>query len=247
MDAAAGLLRADRRDRRAARRDGPGAARGVLARFLLRSGRKAAHRCSRSAPTPRRRQLEPEVHPPSRAGEDRAVLALAGRLWDFDVGAAAQPALYGSMPATLFPSPGTAVGTTLLWVTPAQFTEARLDRAQLPAGQAADALRGRRRGCRVRRGPRLCLALRRLLPGGAAARHGGSFRPAGGAPRRAPRSSCSTPPPCWRSGPRPARRRSSGRSSRTSSRSWARSRPRCAEPPRPSSRTAGPPFSRAGT
>jgi hypothetical protein len=55
--------------------------------------------------------------------EDRAVLALTGRLHEFDVGFAAQPALYGSMPATLFPSPGTAVAATVLWVTPAQFTQ----------------------------------------------------------------------------------------------------------------------------
>jgi hypothetical protein len=54
---------------------------------------------------------------------DRAVLALSGRLHEFDVGFAAQPALYGSMPATLFPSPGTAVCATVLWVTPAQFTQ----------------------------------------------------------------------------------------------------------------------------
>lgn len=54
---------------------------------------------------------------------DRSVLALAGRLHEFDVGVAAQPALYGSMPATIFPSPGTAVRATVLWVTPAQFTQ----------------------------------------------------------------------------------------------------------------------------
>jgi hypothetical protein len=57
------------------------------------------------------------------AAGDRTVLALSGRLHDFDVGVAAQPALYGSLPATLFPSPGTAAGATLLWVTPAQFTQ----------------------------------------------------------------------------------------------------------------------------
>jgi hypothetical protein len=57
------------------------------------------------------------------AEADRTVLALTGHLHDFDVGAAASPTLYGSMPATLFPSPGTAVRTTLLWVTPAQFTQ----------------------------------------------------------------------------------------------------------------------------
>lgn len=55
--------------------------------------------------------------------EDRTVLALTGRLHDFDVGAAAQPTVYGSMPATLFPSPGTAVSATVLWVTTAQFTQ----------------------------------------------------------------------------------------------------------------------------
>lgn len=55
--------------------------------------------------------------------EDRAVLALTGRLHDFDVGVAAQPALYGAMPATLFPSAGTAACTTVLWVTPTQFTQ----------------------------------------------------------------------------------------------------------------------------
>jgi hypothetical protein len=55
--------------------------------------------------------------------EDRAVLALTGRLHDFDVGAAAQPTMYGSMPATLFPSARTEVSATVLWVTPTQFTQ----------------------------------------------------------------------------------------------------------------------------
>ncbi len=40
------------------------------------------------------------------APEDRAVLALTGWLRDFDVGAAATVAIYGSMPATVFPSAG---------------------------------------------------------------------------------------------------------------------------------------------
>jgi hypothetical protein len=55
--------------------------------------------------------------------DDRTVLAVDGRLHEFDVGVAAQPALYGALPATLFPSPGTAVRTMLLWVTPTQFTQ----------------------------------------------------------------------------------------------------------------------------
>jgi hypothetical protein len=57
------------------------------------------------------------------AGEERAVLALVGHLHEFDVGAAAQPTIYGSMPATPFESPGTAVAATVLWVTPDQFTQ----------------------------------------------------------------------------------------------------------------------------
>jgi hypothetical protein len=55
--------------------------------------------------------------------EDRAVLALTGHLCDFDVGAAAYTTLYGAMPATLFPSPGTAARTAVLWVTGNQFTQ----------------------------------------------------------------------------------------------------------------------------
>jgi hypothetical protein len=54
---------------------------------------------------------------------DRAVLGLSGHLHGFDVGVAPQPTMYGAMPATLFPSPGTAVSATILWVTPAQFTQ----------------------------------------------------------------------------------------------------------------------------
>jgi hypothetical protein len=57
------------------------------------------------------------------AEEDRAVLALTGRLHDFDVGVAAQPTFYGSLPATLFPSAGVRVHATILWVTSAQFTQ----------------------------------------------------------------------------------------------------------------------------
>jgi hypothetical protein len=55
--------------------------------------------------------------------EDRSLLAVTGHLHDFDVGVAAQPSLYGSMAATPFPSPGTATRASLLWVTPAQFTQ----------------------------------------------------------------------------------------------------------------------------
>jgi len=54
---------------------------------------------------------------------DRTALVVTGRLHDFDVGFSAQPALYGALPATIFPSPDTAVATALLWLTPAQFTQ----------------------------------------------------------------------------------------------------------------------------
>jgi hypothetical protein len=55
--------------------------------------------------------------------DDRTVLALTGRLRDFDIGVAPQPTMYGSMPATPFPSPGTEVCATVLWVTLTQFTQ----------------------------------------------------------------------------------------------------------------------------
>lgn len=57
------------------------------------------------------------------APADRALLALTGWLRDFDVGASATVALYGALPATIFPSPGTEVAATVLWLTPAQFTQ----------------------------------------------------------------------------------------------------------------------------
>ena len=61
------------------------------------------------------------AHFPAEA--DRTVLVLSGRLHDFDVGASPQPAIYGSMPATLFPSHGTEARGAVLWVTPAQLTQ----------------------------------------------------------------------------------------------------------------------------
>lgn len=49
-------------------------------------------------------------------------LIIVGDLEDFDVGAAAQPPMWSSMPATLIPSPGTAVRVAVLLLTPVQFT-----------------------------------------------------------------------------------------------------------------------------
>jgi hypothetical protein len=54
---------------------------------------------------------------------DRELLVVSGHLHGFDVGVAPQPTLYGSLPATLFPGPGTEVATAVLWVTATQFTQ----------------------------------------------------------------------------------------------------------------------------
>jgi hypothetical protein len=94
--------------------------RRTLEELMPRSGERAALLAigSNAAPEVLERKF---AHFAER--RDRRVLALSGRLHDFDVGIAAQPALYGSLPATLFPSPGTAVAATVLSVTPAQFTQ----------------------------------------------------------------------------------------------------------------------------
>lgn len=52
--------------------------------------------------------------------EDRVVLVLSGRLRDFDIAPSAHLAVYGAMPATICPSPGTAVAAAILWVSPRQ-------------------------------------------------------------------------------------------------------------------------------
>jgi hypothetical protein len=57
------------------------------------------------------------------APEDREVLVLAGALHDFDVGAAAHASVYGALPATIFPSSGTAVRCAVLWVSAVQFVQ----------------------------------------------------------------------------------------------------------------------------
>lgn len=73
---------------------------------------------SNAAPAPLTVKLANLEHP-----EDRSLTVLSGRLHGFDIGAAAQLALYGSLPATPFPSPGTAVAAAVLWVTPTQLTQ----------------------------------------------------------------------------------------------------------------------------
>lgn len=56
------------------------------------------------------------------APEQRRILVIAGELHDFDVGVSALPAVYGAMPATIVPSPGTAVRACVLWATAEQVT-----------------------------------------------------------------------------------------------------------------------------
>lgn len=54
---------------------------------------------------------------------DRDLLAITGRLHDFDIGATAELTFYGALPATIFPSPGTAVSAAAIWLTDAQLTQ----------------------------------------------------------------------------------------------------------------------------
>lgn len=54
--------------------------------------------------------------------EQQQLLVTAGELHDFDVGASAHPSIYGALPGTIFPSPGTVVRASVLWVTTEQLT-----------------------------------------------------------------------------------------------------------------------------
>ncbi len=54
--------------------------------------------------------------------EQRRLLVIAGDLHDFDVGVSAMPTTYGSMAATIVPSPGTVVRASILWATAEQVT-----------------------------------------------------------------------------------------------------------------------------
>ncbi len=94
----------------------------VLRRFTARSAGEARTPLlafgSNASPAALRRKFGHFPDP-----EDRAVLVLAGGLHDFDIGASAQPTIYGSMPATLFASPDTVLRAAVLWVTARQFTQ----------------------------------------------------------------------------------------------------------------------------
>jgi hypothetical protein len=54
--------------------------------------------------------------------EDRLVAVECGPLEDYDVGPVPTVTAYGSMPATLFASPGTSTNLAVLWVNEAQLT-----------------------------------------------------------------------------------------------------------------------------
>jgi hypothetical protein len=90
--------------------------RAVLERFLARTPLLAIG--SNGAPDVLRRKFAHFDH-----SDDRDALVITGHLRDFDVGASAHLAGYGALPATLFPSPGTAVRTAILWLTEPQFTQ----------------------------------------------------------------------------------------------------------------------------
>ena len=70
--------------------------------------------------------------------EDRTVLVLAGRLHGWDVGPSAMTTVYGSLPATIFPSPGTRVRASILWVTPAQLTQLTWSELSYTLGRPRD-------------------------------------------------------------------------------------------------------------
>ncbi len=75
----------------------------------------------------------------ARPREDRRVVVLTGRLHGFDVGPAALPTFYGALPATIFPSAGTAVRAATLWLTAPQlqdvvWTEISYRFGRLPGG-----------------------------------------------------------------------------------------------------------------
>lgn len=53
---------------------------------------------------------------------EQRVIVVAGHLGGFDIGPVARFTPYGSLPATPFASPGTAVRASVLWVTTAQLT-----------------------------------------------------------------------------------------------------------------------------
>jgi hypothetical protein len=98
----------------------PGERKQVIAEFASEDGGRLPLLAIGSNGAPETLERKFAHFPEER---DRAVLVLTGRLHEFDVGVSPQPAIYGSMPATLFPSPGTRVSAAVLWVTPAQFIQ----------------------------------------------------------------------------------------------------------------------------
>ena len=73
------------------------------------------------------------------ASEQRSVYALLGRLRDFDVGASAHAAIYGSLPATLVASPGCELNCAVLLVTAEQLQSIAWSEVNYHFGALADA------------------------------------------------------------------------------------------------------------
>ena len=85
--------------------------------------------------------------------EQRRLLVVAGELHDFDVGASAHPTFYAAMPGTIFPSPGTRVRASVLWVTTEQFTALTWTEISYALGLAPFSWRCRRRAWPARSRP----------------------------------------------------------------------------------------------
>jgi hypothetical protein len=71
-------------------------------------------------------------------GPDRDVLVEVLWLEGWDVAPAAHLTAYASLPATLVPSPGTAVRCAVLWVTPAQLTQLAWSEISYHLGRLAE-------------------------------------------------------------------------------------------------------------
>lgn len=70
---------------------------------------------------------------------DRTALVLMGELHGLDVGPSSTVAVYGAMPATLFPSAGTAVRAAVQWLTPDQATQLTWSELSYRLGHLEDA------------------------------------------------------------------------------------------------------------
>ena len=190
LGAARRLLPPDRAGHRAAREMSPAERDAAIAEHT--AAPTSGCRCSRSAPTARPTVLRAQVRPLPRGG-DRAVLASPAACTSSTSASPPSRRSTARCRRRSSPAPGRRSASTILWVTPAQFTQLAWSELSYRLGRLRDALRGRRGRRRLRRGARLRLALRRLprrrrarRPGGGPGRgpHGADADPGAGARRR---------------------------------------------------------------